>query len=158
MGGVDHQVPGDFTLRSPKSDQGDGSAPQSPAADAADANQRFASRRQSRTPAHITHASLGQPVTCTVRDSSSTGALVELVQTKGAFSPGADRLPPRFVLTMPTERAAVECEIAWRRGAMMGIRYVAPTRVLAKPARNLPRTEEPKSLMGQVLKKTGFRI
>lgn len=108
---------------------------------------RFARRKQSRTPANITHTSLSQAIAVTVRDSSSTGARLELVQTKGAFSPGADRLPQRFILNIPLDRATVECEVAWRRGAMMGVRYVSPTRTIAKPVRRQAKYEEPSKLV-----------
>ncbi len=102
---------------------------------------------RARTPAFISHTSLSQPVAVTMRDTSSTGARLELVKTKGAFSPGADRLPPRFILNMPLDRATVECEVAWRRGPMMGVRYVSPTRTMARPARpKLPSQEPPSKL------------
>ena len=107
---------------------------------------RFANRRQSRTPAYISHASLAQSVSATVRDSSSSGARLELVQIKGQFSPGADRLPQRFILTIPMDRATVECEIAWRCGPTMGVRYLSPARTLAKPVRRQPKPQPPSML------------
>lgn len=119
--------------------------------DAAPKETRFARRKQTRTPANITHTSLSQAIAVTVRDSSSTGARLELVQTKGAFSPGADRLPQRFILNIPLDRATVECEIAWRRGAMMGVRYVSPTRTVAKPVRRITKHEEQPSKLVKLL-------
>ena len=112
---------------------------------------RFAKRRPSRTPAYITHTSLAQQVAVSVRDSSSTGARLELVPTKGAFSPGAERLPPRFILNIPMDRATVECEIAWRRGAVMGVRYVSPTRTQPRPRQQLPRQQEAPSKLAKIL-------
>ena len=121
-----------------------------PMAQAAADEPRFANRRQSRVPAYITHTSLAQSVSVTVRDSSSSGARLELVLTKDQFSPGADRLPQRFILTIPMDRATVECEIAWRRGPMMGVRYVSPTRTMAKPARRVPK-QDPPSMLAKML-------
>ena len=112
---------------------------------------RFAKRRESRTAAYISHTSLSQQVAVTLRDSSSTGARLELVQTKGAFSPGAERLPPRFILNIPMDRATVECEIAWRRGALMGVRYVSPMRTQARPTRPKGPQQEPPSKLAKML-------
>ncbi|MGQ0671731.1 MAG: hypothetical protein ACT4N2_02460 [Hyphomicrobium sp.] len=127
------------------------SADEPAGADTQDASSetRWARRRLSRTPAIISHTSLSQPVSCTIRDSSSTGARIELIQQKGKVSAGTERLPQRFILTMPTERAAVECEAVWRRGMAMGVRFVSPTRTIAKPAprANFQKQEAPSKLM-----------
>lgn len=125
-------------------------------AQAATPEARFAGRRSSRTPAYITHTSLSQQVAVTMRDSSSTGARLVLVQTKGAFSPGAERLPSRFILNIPMDRATVECEIAWRRGGLMGVRYVSPTRTMARPRRRLPQQQQQQEAPSKFAKILGF--
>lgn len=114
-------------------------------------DKRWAKRRPSRTPAHISHTSLPGPIQVIVRDSSSTGALLELAQTVGKISAGTERLPQRFILTIPIERASVECDVAWRRGTTMGVRFVSPTRTLARPPSRRVQKSEPPSRMMKLL-------
>ena len=121
------------------------------------AEMRFAKRRTSKTPATIGHPTIGQGLNCTVRDSSSTGALIEIAPIKGTGAHILDRLPKRFTLTIPLERIAFECELMWQKEKTIGVRYVGPARMLAKPERARPRTEQPKGLMEMVLNKAGIK-
>jgi PilZ domain len=54
--------------------------------------------------------------TCTVRNISSTGALIE----------GANivDLPDRFALTLDMETAARRCTVVWRKKVQLGVRFV----------------------------------
>jgi hypothetical protein len=104
--------------------------------------QRWARRHAARFGGQITHPSLTSPILCTVRDTSSTGAKLELSKILGG-SISRDRAPDRFTLFMPAERLTVECEVAWRRGNMLGVRYTTPARKTAKQALQ-PRLEAKK--------------
>lgn len=90
-------------------------------------DQRWARRNPSRLGAQIQHSSLAQPMLCTIRDTSSTGARLELAAVRGGQI-SRDRAPDRFTLYMPSERLLVDCEVAWRKGTLIGVRYVSPTR------------------------------
>ncbi|MDX2309486.1 MAG: PilZ domain-containing protein [Hyphomicrobium sp.] len=104
--------------------------------------QRWARRTNTRLGAQIAHPSLTQPLLCTVRDMSSTGARLEVASNRGAIS--RDRVPDHFTLMMPTERTMVECRVAWRQGALVGVRYTSPTRRMAKPERKIvPEVKKP---------------
>ncbi len=104
--------------------------------------QRWARRNAARFGGQITHPSLSAPMLCTVRDTSSTGAKLELAKIIGG-SISRDRAPDRFTLFMPAERLTVDCEVAWRRGNMLGVRYTTPARKTAKQALQ-PRIEAKK--------------
>jgi hypothetical protein len=122
------------------------------------ADKRFAKRRSSKTPALIHHPTFQQPMSCIVRDSSSTGALIELAPTKGMTIHVLTRFPREFTLTILLERVAFECEVAWQKDMTLGVRYRAPARILAKPIRSKAKTEPPHGLMLSVLKKAGISV
>jgi hypothetical protein len=107
---------------------------QAVARDEAPVEERFARRRPSRTPAVVAHRDLPQPLNVVIRDSSSSGARLELMPGKGV-TPASDRLPSRFTLHVPLDRAMVECEVAWRKGTFLGVRYVTPTHTHPRPMR-----------------------
>jgi hypothetical protein len=55
---------------------------------------------------------------CTVVDMSDTGARLKIGET--------ERLPRHFGLTFsPSTRDGLRCEIRWRRGRSVGLRFVA---------------------------------
>ena len=90
-------------------------------------DQRWARRNPSRIGAQIQHPSLASPILCTIKDTSSTGARLELSVVRGGQI-SRDRAPDRFTLFMQAERLLVDCEVAWRKGTLLGVRYVSPTR------------------------------
>lgn len=115
-----------------------------PAAYIADAlDERFAARRLSRTPALLSHQSLPQSIPVLIRDNSSSGARLEVPNAKGSHSLDLDRLPPRLILSIPVDRAWVECEIAWRNGPLIGVRYMGLTHTRPRPAR--PKMQKPET-------------
>jgi hypothetical protein len=92
---------------------------------------RWARRTPTRLGAQIVHSSLAAPILCTIRDTSSTGARLETaVQRGGNIS--RDRVPDQFTLFMPADRLEVDCEVMWRQGLLVGVRYTSPTRRTAK--------------------------
>lgn len=106
-------------------------------------NARWAQRSPARLGAQIQHASLSTPLACTVRDTSSTGARLEIVTQRGG-NISRDRLPDQFTLFMPLDRLEVDCQVMWRQGQQAGVRYTSP-------ARRLPRQESVK--IGEAPKK-----
>lgn len=92
---------------------------------------RWARRTPTRLGAQIVHASLASAILCTIRDTSSTGARLEVVAQRGG-NISRDRVPDQFALFMPADRLEVDCEVMWRNGLMVGVRYTSPTRRTAK--------------------------
>jgi hypothetical protein len=93
---------------------------------------RWAKRTPSRLGAQIVHESLSAPIACTVRDTSSTGARLEIVAQRGG-NISRDRVPDVFTLFMPADRLEYDCQVMWRHGSMAGVRYVSPARRTARP-------------------------
>jgi hypothetical protein len=103
--------------------------------------ERFASRRSARTPALLSHQSLPQSIPVIIRDSSSSGARLEVPDAQDSHSLDLDRLPTRLILSIPVDRAWVECEIAWRNGPLLGVRYMGLTHTRPRPTR--PKAQKP---------------
>ncbi len=98
-----------------------------PQSEPSGAESRWAKRSPSRLGAQILHPNLVSPILCTIRDTSSTGARLEVAVTRGGTI-SRDSVPERFTLFMPSDRLEVDCEVAWRQGLVFGVRYVSPTR------------------------------
>jgi hypothetical protein len=62
------------------------------------------------------------PVTCLVRNLSQGGALIESALAN---------LPDRFILTNHTRSKRMVCEVAWRKGRTIGVRFRSPPRDFA---------------------------
>ncbi len=95
------------------------------------AEARWARRTPSRLGAQVQHHSLISPIACTIRDTSSTGARLEVIAQRGG-NISRDRIPDQFTLFMPADRLEVDCQVMWRQGAMVGVRYTSPARRTAK--------------------------
>ena len=59
-------------------------------------------------------------ITCTIRD---TGAGCARLSVKGEC-----KLPRRFDLLFVTEQMLIPCEVLWRRGERLGVRFAGPSR------------------------------
>lgn len=99
-------------------------------------DRRWAQRKRTETPAYIVHAKAPQGMRCTVRDTSSSGALIEIAAGADRFSNPAEEVPDRITLVFVSykERSEVACAVMRRSGRMMGLRYVGPFRTFATPA------------------------
>lgn len=111
-----------------------GAAEDSVAANDTAKDHRWARRQNCRIAAEISHLSLPSPIACVVRDTSSSGARVELSGVRNAFSAGTERIPDHITLVMPMDRMEVECRVTWRKGTMLGLRYLSPARTVPKRA------------------------
>ena len=121
------------------------------AAEAASKDGRWARRMNCRIPGEISHRTLPSPIGCVVRDTSSSGARIELTGSRTAFSAGTERVPESITLTMPIDRMEVECRVTWRKGTMIGVRYLSPARPI--PKRQVPRIGPEKSKDTGILSK-----
>lgn len=114
------------------------------------AEQRFAKRRKTKMKAIIVNTSGGSRLDCTIRDVSSTGVLIDLPVEMTSVSRAGDRVPPRFILCMPTERTEVDCELAWRTGNKLGARFVSPSRVTSAEPRRKPQAGKTQSASSRI--------
>lgn len=107
--------------------------PTASALDASRLEKRFARRRSMIASGILNGPSLAMTLTCAVRDTSSTGALIEITTT-GNVCPV---LPETFTLAMPMERVEYDCRRVWTHGRSVGVMFTGPARMLVK--RPLPR-------------------
>ncbi|MEZ5872738.1 MAG: PilZ domain-containing protein [Nitratireductor sp.] len=61
------------------------------------------------------------PLTCMVHNLSEHGAMLETSEPN---------LPDRFILTNHARRNRMVCEVAWRSGTRLGVRFATPPRSL----------------------------
>ncbi len=92
---------------------------------------RWAKRTPSKLGGQIQHQNLAAALPCTVRDTSSTGARLEIVGQRGG-NISRDRVPDQFTLFMPLDRLEIDCQVMWRHGNLVGVRYTSPARRTAK--------------------------
>lgn len=90
--------------------------------------QRFARRKRSAANGLILSPALSVPLSCVLRDVSSTGARIELVASLENLIGGRAKLPNSFTLNMRLDRMEVDCAIVWRRGAFVGVRFTSTPR------------------------------
>ncbi len=112
---------------------------------------RWAKRKASHAIVNIQIPGLGKSISCTMRNSSSTGALLEAAREQGdAFS----ALPDEFSLFLPMDRISIPCRLVWRQFRQIGVQYTGPSQVVAKPTPP-PRVMSPakKSLLARVAAK-----
>jgi hypothetical protein len=101
-------------------------------ADDAVANKRWAQRKSSQMPAGLIFPGTRNLIPCQVRDSSSTGAKLELTAPRNNPNSDSESMPDEFTLVVRMDNMEVDCEVVWRKGSMMGVRYVSPARVTPK--------------------------
>jgi hypothetical protein len=112
---------------------------------------RWAKRKSSHALVNIQIPELSRTISCMMRNSSSTGALLEAAREQGdAFS----ALPDEFSIFLPMDRISIPCRLVWRQFRQIGVQYTGPSRVVAKPAPP-PRVMTPakKSLLARVAAK-----
>ncbi len=113
-------------------------APASAAVEAAAAEartlveRRFAKRKAAATNALILSPDISVPITCMVRDISSTGARLELMKSAENPLGGRAKLPGTFTINLRLDRMEVDCAIVWRNGPFVGVRFLATPRTYAR--------------------------
>jgi hypothetical protein len=108
-----------------------------PAAQAAPSNGRFATRTRSNSAGFLSVEGFSAALRCTVCDTSSSGALIEVPKTADGRPIDADDIPARFTLVFVgyREQTEVTCQVVRRIGQRVGVRYVGGFKTVAtKPA------------------------
>jgi hypothetical protein len=93
---------------------------------------RFAKRKAVATNALIVSPDISVPISCMVRDISSTGARLELIKTAENPLGGRAKLPGTFTINLRLDRMEVDCAIAWRNGPFVGVRFLATPRTYVR--------------------------
>jgi len=82
------------------------------------------SRRQTAClQASLVSERLTEPLACVIRNLSATGARVELVRSDRKAFASEERIPDAFTLAFRLEKTEVDCELVWRRGDTIGVRF-----------------------------------
>jgi hypothetical protein len=102
-------------------------------------DRRWALRKRSDMPGYIGHSKNPHGVRCIVRNTSSSGALVEVCAGSDKFANPADGVPDQLTLVFISykERTEVACVVTRRTGRMLGVRYIGPFRSFPAPQSNL---------------------
>ena len=102
-------------------------------------DRRWALRKASDMPGYIGHSKNPQGVRCIVRNTSSSGALVEVCAGSDRYANPADGVPDQLTLVFISykERTEVSCTVMRRTGRMLGVRYVGPFRSFPAPQSTL---------------------
>ena len=70
------------------------------------------------------------PVACNLVDMSITGARLKLqVPEPKAFERSVE-IPGRFTLLLRFDRIEADCQLVWRRGNELGVRFLGPPRTI----------------------------
>lgn len=110
-------------------------------------DKRFAPRRAHKLAAYVSNKNSNGTQHCFVRDSSSTGLLIEM---RGVAA-SANSLPDRLTVYIPIENCEFTCQVVWRAGSRAGLKFVAAARHYHKPAKVLNRaSKQPKSILGRL--------
>ncbi len=106
--------------------------------DVGEDNRRFAKRKGRNSNGLILFDGITVPYNCLVRDTSSTGARLEMQSDKFNQDATTDSVPNHFTLILPLDRIQVECQSMWRRGSKIGVRFTSTVTVMP-PAPQRPR-------------------
>ena len=95
------------------------------------AERRWAHRKPCGYRATIKRQGTGTSITCAIVNMSTTGACLELKD----LPPNTDsslHLPAYFTLAIRVDRMEIDCSIAWRRGAQIGVRFLSAPRPMQR--------------------------
>jgi hypothetical protein len=94
-------------------------------ADSAGQQKHREKRVPTQTPASVWRDGMSEPVECTVRDKSSSGAKVEFGSGGGDGEITEIKVGDQVTLTFnyPRERTSVACRVVWVAGMRCGVRF-----------------------------------
>jgi hypothetical protein len=98
-------------------------------------DQRFAPRRDSQTPARITFDGAMESVACLIRDMSTTGARLQLIE--GADNPFLSKWAniDRIWLMVRSYRVMYDCKIVRRGESDLGVKFVSAPKAISRTPR-----------------------
>ena len=99
----------------------------------AEQSRRWARRKAVNSNGQILFDGISTPYACLVRDISSTGAKLEMTRNKFNADASSAFVPTLFTLIMPIDRTRVECQSMWRRGSLLGARFLGAVEIMPAP-------------------------
>lgn len=84
---------------------------------------RIAPRRRMLKSGKVAYSDRHVTIDCLVRDMSATGARLRIE--------GSVTAPDTFELLIPLEGLEANCQVAWRAGADLGVKFLAAPRIVA---------------------------
>ena len=103
------------------------------------ASRRWAKRKPASNTGNILFDGVSVPYICTVRDISSTGAQLEMTRNKYNPDAASGFIPTYFTLIMPMDRTRVECQSMWRRGSLIGAKFLGAVEIMPAAPRPMIR-------------------
>lgn len=103
-------------------------------------DRRFSPRKARDGQGLVGHPGSQSALSCVVKDTSSTGARIELVAKRPDEQADPYAVPDKMTLVFVTsaDQTEVACQVMWRSGKELGLRYVGPFRTFAKAQRKMP--------------------
>ena len=95
--------------------------------DAAGDNRRRAVRKPTRNLGYIS-ASGQDERECVLIDISQSGAQLRLVGVEAKPFQAPLAIPATFVLKISADHSEIDCETTWRRGTVLGVRFLSAFR------------------------------
>lgn len=89
----------------------------------ADDDARIAPRRRMLKSGTVAYSDRHVTIGCTVRDMSATGARLRME--------GSIAAPDTFELLIPLDGVEANCQVVWRAGADLGVKFLAAPRIVA---------------------------
>lgn len=89
---------------------------------------RHTPRKQQVIAAYLTAPGMTNIIPARIIDMSATGARVEMTPLGRAGGVPAASLPDRFILVLRHDRIEFDCEIAWQKEWLMGVRFLGMSR------------------------------
>jgi hypothetical protein len=81
-------------------------------------------RKQTALPGLLTFKSMRAQVPCTIADMSGTGARLTLSHATARSFGDVEHLSAQCTLVIRADRMQVQCEIMWREGTSLGVRFL----------------------------------
>lgn len=99
------------------------------------AERRWAHRKPCGHRAQITRGTSGTQIGCEIVNMSTTGACLEVKDLPGSVRENI-HLPAYFTLAIRRDRMEIDCSIVWRKGAQIGVRFLAAPRPMQRTLQN----------------------
>ena len=109
-----------------------------------DGSRRWAQRKITHNNGQVLFDGITTPYGCMVRDISSTGVRLEMTRNKFNPDGASGFIPTFFTLIIPFDRTRVECQSMWRRGSLVGARFLGAVERLPAIVKRMPMMQKKK--------------
>ena len=109
-----------------------------------DSSRRWAQRKSTHNSGQVLFDGITTPYGCLVRDMSSTGVRLEMTRNKFNPDGASGFIPTYFSLIIPFDRTRVECQSMWRRGSLVGARFLGAVERLPAIVNRMPMMQKKK--------------